>query len=456
MNRLLSNPSRRLVPTVVGLLLSFGLQAHVDGTDTVASGEVPASGDTLVLRLSFKVGHSDYLEWIDGNAERLETFSGRLAQAREAGLQVSRVVVYSCASVEGSTDRNLYLSRDRADEISRLLWERCSVDPSLVGLSSAGEDWSMVEPLIEALDAEICPWKEEALSIVRKDVVLNFHNGQAYDDRKAALRQLAGGEAWKVFQSRLFPAMKTIPSRTVVQFDASSRDTVYLSRTDTVWVHDAARLPSAASVSVLPVEQEGRGRVRRRQVSPYHTEGQRMLMAFRTNALLVPGLNVGVEFPLGKHLSIGIDWNYPWLWRNGLHRECFQLQALDAELRWWAGRRRNREEQRLLGHSVGVYGAAGTYDFQRSWSGHQGRFINVGIDYMYACPLWDGRMHLEFELGVGYIYSPAVPYDCFEEGGELFRQGSIRRLVRWFGPTRAMISLVVPVYVGTGKKGGAR
>ena len=70
---------------------------------------------------------------------------------------------------------------------------------------------------------------------------------------------------------------------------------------------------------------------------------------------------------------------------------------------------------------------------------------------MYACPIFGGRMHLEFELGLGYIQSPATPYDTFEPGGKAYRQGGVTKNVRWFGPTRAGVSLVVPIYV---KKGG--
>ena len=179
-------------------------------------------------------------------------------------------------------------------------------------------------------------------------------------------------------------------------------------------------------------------------------------MAFRTNALAVPPANAGIEVPLGERWSVGADAYYPWLWRRR-HREgvdmsgrCTELLALDLEARYWfPGCRR----ERLLGHSVGLYAAGGYFDFERDWSGHQGEFWNAGADYLYALPVLHGRMHLEFELGLGIILAQARPYDCFTEGGKCYRRKGVTRHVRWFGPTRAQISLAIPFPL---RKGGPR
>ena len=55
-------------------------------------------------------------------------------------------------------------------------------------------------------------------------------------------------------------------------------------------------------------------------------------------------------------------------------------------------------------------------------------------------------MHMEFELGIGYIYSRAQPYDCFKAGGKCYRRVGIKKHIHWIGPTRAQISLVIPIY----------
>lgn len=192
---------------------------------------------------------------------------------------------------------------------------------------------------------------------------------------------------------------------------------------------------------------------------PY-TEGKKMLFALRTNMLAIPLANVGVEVPLGRHFSLGADYYYPWIWRphhaEGLDYSgsSTELLALDVETRYWFPRAKSTPSQRLLGHSIGAYAAVGYYDFERNASGYQGEFYNIGLDYLFAVPLWEGLLHLEFELGVGYIRSVARPYDNYQEGGKCFRRPGVQQYVNWWGPTRAQLSLVVPLYVR--KKGGAR
>ena len=231
------------------------------------------------------------------------------------------------------------------------------------------------------------------------------------------------------------------------------RDTVYVYKTvvDTVYVTTGAEALTPEMVRAY--EQERR---------KANLTGKNMLFAFRTNALAIPLANVGLEVPLGKRWSLAVDYYYPWLLRpnhaTGLDYSgrCFELQALDVEGRFWFAPRKDKQSaQRLLGHSVGIYAAAGQYDFELDFSGHQGEFYNVGVDYLYACPVFGGRLHMEFELGIGYIYSPAQPYDTFEAGGKAFRRKGVTQYARWFGPTRAQVSLVWPIYVNA-KKGGAQ
>lgn len=265
----------------------------------------------------------------------------------------------------------------------------------------------------------------------------------------AVHHEIVGGEG-DPLTPELFPRHRKASVTLSFQDTAASpRDTVYVQvpvyRQDTIFV--AAR-------ETPPITDE------RTSLKKSYVSGKRMLLAVRTNALALPLLNMGVEVPLGRHWSLGADYYYPWLWRprhgEGIDYSgsAFELLALDLEARYWFGRRHSPSGERLLGHSLGIYSAVGYYDFERNASGYQGEFLNVGVDWLYACPIFGGRMHLEFELGVGYIYSVARPYDCFEPGGKCFAQSGVRRYVRWWGPTRAQVSLVVPVYVG--KKGGAK
>lgn len=113
------------------------------------------------------------------------------------------------------------------------------------------------------------------------------------------------------------------------------------------------------------------------------------------------------------------------------------------EARYWFGEER-AEKDRLKGHSVGLTTYGGYYDFERNFTGMQGEFFTVGVDYLYALPVCKDKLHLEFNLGLGYIWSHVKPYDVFEEGGKAFKEGYIKKF-QWVGPVKAGVSLVVPI-----------
>ena len=107
------------------------------------------------------------------------------------------------------------------------------------------------------------------------------------------------------------------------------------------------------------------------------------------------------------------------------------------------GRNRTAKD-RLLGHSVGLYGAGGYYDFERNFKGLQGEFISAGLDYTYAMPIGrKKRLNLEFTLALGYIHSWGRNYHVLDEYGPLFKDEEEIRF-DYVGPTKAAVSLVVP------------
>jgi hypothetical protein len=143
--------------------------------------------------------------------------------------------------------------------------------------------------------------------------------------------------------------------------------------------------------------------------------------------------------------SVEADYYFPWLCRKDDHKNAMQMLAWGVTGRYWLGKNRTYTS-RLLGHSVGLGAYAGYYDFERNYTGHQGEFTSVCLDYMYAMPVFNNRMHLEFTVGLGYLYSYARPYDVFESGGKAFREGYTKN-IHWAGPLKAGVSLVVPIYM---------
>lgn len=401
--------------------------------------------DTLSLEIYFQQGKSALDAGFRGNGARMESFyASVISRMQEPGVLIRSIFVRASASPEGATEFNRNLSQDRARALGDWLTETLGVNPGLILTDAVGADWEGLARLIETCDE---PWKDEALQIIRHS-----------SNRKQALQLLSGGNAWTWMSEHLFPELRFAQGSvscviaTPVQPEPI-RDTVYIKTqttvTDTVFV-------SPGVAALTPEVVKAYNKERRKA----DFTGKKMIFAVRTNALAVPLANIGVEVPIGKRWSVGIDYYYPWIWRphhaEGLDYsgKCFELQALDIEGRYWfAPRKSNQPAQRLLGHSVGLYAAAGHYDFEQNFTGHQGEFYNVGVDYLYALPIFGGRLHLEFELGIGYIYSPSQPYDTFVAGEKAFRRKGVTQKTSWFGPTRAQVSLVWPIYVNI-KKGG--
>lgn len=409
---------------------------------TAAANAQPRQSDTLEMKVYFRKGSSEVDPSYRENAARLEAFRTQLsALLADTAAVVRYVSVRTSASPDGNTDTNRRLSDERARKLERLLQQTLPLDPLLFHYQSAGEDWESLAAIVRTLEM---PWRDEALYIIGHTPQWIVRDGRVVDGRKRQLKLLRGGEAWRWLEREVFPELRAAGGhvRCVVYHPVREvpvpRDTLFVERVvrDTVYQDRPA---------VAPVRN-----------SPGLT-GREVRAAVRTNALAVPFANLGIELPLGEHWSVGADWYYPWIWRpqhgKGLDYSgaCTELLALGLELHYWLPDRRKTSRQRLLGHAIGLYAAAGYYDFERDWSGYQGKFANVGADFLYACPVFGGRMHLEFGLGIGCIYSPAQPYDTFVQGGKAFRRSGVTRQVRWFGPTRAQISIVVPIY---GSKGG--
>ena len=175
-------------------------------------------------------------------------------------------------------------------------------------------------------------------------------------------------------------------------------------------------------------------------------------MAVKTNllydAVLIP--DIGVEFCLGKNWSVAGNWMYAW-WKSDRKHNYWRIYGGDVELRRWFGRR--AVEKPFSGHHVGLYGQIVTYDFELGGKGYLGDKWSYGggVAYGYSLPVGH-RFNVDFTLGIGYLggsYKEYIPLD-----GHYVWQTTKNR--RWFGPTKAGISLVWLIGRGnySRKKGG--
>ena len=101
----------------------------------------------------------------------------------------------------------------------------------------------------------------------------------------------------------------------------------------------------------------------------------------------------------------------------------------------------------LTGHHLGIYSQILTYDFETGGRGYMagtpgGTLLDkanytVGLEYGYSLPV-NRKLNIDFTLGAGYMtgqYHEYLPLD----GCNVWQNTKQRR---WWGPTKAEISLV--------------
>lgn len=378
----------------------------------------------------------EYTIWFDINKWQIDTaFRGNAETIRRMRREVDSLLVngiittdsisvISAASPDGREVYNKWLSRKRGLSAYDLLESQYpEIDPAIIIVDPIGEDWETLRRIIYE-DSQM-PMREELLELAGADL--------PNDEKEKRLRQ-----------------MKTA-------FRYILKHHVYLMRASSVTFNISMPAISLDSVKGpdIPLPEIGRGEIRKAGYAPapQRQMTRKMILAARTN-LLVPALNAGIEVPVGNNWSVAADYYFPWIWPPKENRWCVEMLGLNVEGRYWFGRDR-KQEDRLSGHSVGVYAGGGYYDFEMNWKGRQGEYVTAGVDYLYALPVGKKKnIRLEFCIGFGYMHSWVRPYEVKEEFGALIRDPQELR-VNWFGPAKLSVGLVVPIYVKT-KAGGGR
>ena len=173
-------------------------------------------------------------------------------------------------------------------------------------------------------------------------------------------------------------------------------------------------------------------------------------------------INCSVELPIGDKFSALVYSQFPWWkWGEADNEYCVRFLSLGAEGRWWFAPRpqpatvKRQERDRLVGHFVGVYAESGMWDFQfKRDICRQGEFWSVGVSYGYSMPI-GRRLNMEFSLSVGYASIPYRGYTPSTDYEILWRDNENAGCWGYIGPTKAQVSLVVPIKASQ-KKGGCR
>ena len=408
-------------------------QSHID-----YSSEIPTAAltefrlDTLARTyIYFRHDYGQIDSNYRDNRAALAAIRKALSEIESDSLSsISSIVVEGTASVLGHPDYNLRLSYQRAANVEKFLRTLPGLKDFDIRLVAKGEDWGTFT----------------------SDIRNNYHRRN-----KTSLLEILESENLTQLQKKdRIRSMEpdSLTWRILIRDNMNTSRhavTVVVVRKERI-LQPLPRLKPFVVEAVtfetpmLRYEPDSLSQSRRSV-----TEQSKVpLLSARSN-LLVPLLNAGVEIPLGNRWSVAADYYYPWIWPSQKNKNCFELLGWSVEGRYWFGKGRQASD-RLKGHSVGVYMAAGYYDFERNFRGMQGEFVSPGVDYTYSMAVGKAkRVHLQFTLALGYIHSWGRTYDVYGEYGELYPdEGTL--MWDYFGPTKAAVSIVVPFYRKEGRR----
>lgn len=359
------------------------------------------------------------LDWIDRSVFRLK-----------------KVEVVGSASPEGSVPLNKRLSEKRAQVLFDYLSRYGNLADSLKTTRFLGRDWHGLLRLVKA-DSKV-PFQQESAALIEE--IIRMEKAGVNPDSFWRLVKFRKGKPYRYMYYHLFPELRA---------------------SQVLLLHWEAPEPVGQPSHTLTMERPDFQNSRIPFMQPDYSGVKSFCWALKTNALydvlLVP--NVGVEFCIDKNWSVGTNWMYAW-WKNDVNRR-WRVYGGDVYARRWFGRKANAKP--LTGHHVGVYAQALTYDFCLDEKGYMGGkpggnlwdklHYAFGVEYGYSLPI-ARRLNLDFALGVGYMGGTYHEYRVMDD----CKVWQATKNRRWFGPTKAEVSLVwlLNTFNINKKKGGAR
>ena len=300
-------------------------------------------------------------------------------------MKINDITVYGTASPEGNADFNRRLALKRRDALRDVIIERAMVPDSVFTLHNEYIQWGLLRGMIKQCDA---PWRDKAVAAIDENYVSSAGFETSAQVIKA-LKRIDGGRVWKELLVEYFPQMRNA-SAVVVTFEQLP-----------AFREEYIEIPVDTAVPEPEPEPEP-------EIVVYEEPEHRCFyMDIRTDMLydaaLVP--NLGVDFYLGRNISVGGNWQYAWWSKDSRHR-------------YW----------RLYGGDINARWCCNIWD-RASWG--------AGVEYGFSLPI-ARYFNIDFTLGVGYLGGTCLDYRVIDD--HYVWQATKRR--HWFGPTKAEISLV--------------
>lgn len=347
--------------------------------------------------------------------------------------KIDSITIYSYASPEGSPARNKWLAEKRSitakEFILASLPDSSTLKPENIRLRPMGENWEGLEAELEA--NYNLPNRDRVMRIIRADIPT--------ETKKWRLKRLDNGYTYNWIIRHHMPRLRMATWICV----HAPIPLLPLSFDDS----DKLQLPQALQLI--------------NQTALTSLTERRTIMAIKSNLLYdaLTLLNFSVEVPITKHFSALYYHQFPWWrWGEAKNEYCIRFLSIGAEARWWISpdkfAKKRFEHDKLTGHFLGIYAESGKWDFE--WGRnicHQGEHWSAGLSYGYAMPI--GKyLNLEFSVSAGYASIPYRRYIPSADYEILWKDPENHGRWHYFGPTKAQVTLAVPIMIKTKKKGG--
>ena len=402
---------------------------------------IVSKSDTL--NIYFRQASSKWDPQLYNNQASLQNFLNLYRQLREySGLyRIKDIQIIAGCSPEGLYDYNRVLSRNRAKCIRNVIETYVDLPDSLVTERAIGIDWEGLRDMAEN-DPDL-PLKKEALDIIDNSPELHVdESGKRMELRKVRLMWRYDGKIWEYMYEHYFPYLRCFNLSIVIKYDkiADVDDKDFLvDFADIEPIEHKLAYRKADNISVpevIDLEKE-----------------KNFYCAVKTNLLCdaVAALNFSLEIPFNEKFSILYEHHCPW-WLSKNNKYCLQFLSFGGEFRWWFAPRTKTETVRkyqrevLTGHFLGVYGWTGKSDIQieNKLGCYQFDFCSTGLTYGYSMPIGK-HLNMEFSISAGYAQIPYQHYIPTDDYSILIRDDNNAGTLHYFGPTKAEISLVIPI-----------
>lgn len=426
----------RLVLSLMLLLVgSFLLRAQAD--EWVS--------DSRSYKVFFQFDKSAVNSAYMSNAQSLSSLDSLVAAVGLESVESVEVVSYS--SPEGNYAYNLALSKKRTDAVYKLL---SASYPSLSGkieLDHLGEAWQDLRNSVVADTNFTEEVREKILDIIDSD--------RDPASKEAALKALP---QYKRLYSNYFKQYRYAEIRLRI---ANSEEVVVPEPeipeiSDVVVEEPEMIIPQTDTIEVNPVVAEV---VEIQEVEPIQepepvpvtvAPAKKTYLAVKTNLLYdaVSALNFEVEVPVAGRWSVMVEDVFPW-WHID-NKYAFQMWEIGAEARFWFKPWDTKGNEKMRGWFVGAYGMSSKYDFQYDRSiNYQGEYWSAGITAGYVMPIGRKKnINLEFSVSAGYLQTDYRHYLPTDDYAKLIRDPYNVGTVSYFGPTKAKVSLIIPLNFG--------